>query len=183
MESGLGRSYGNFKDGGGFFDGEILLVAKKEDGSAGGGDEIEQGEEGFVRQFAEIGVERGEGFGRSGVERLPAAGALEVGEGNAGGDPVNPGAKDGGLAKERQLAKDLKRGLLKDVVGEVDAGEPGDVAAQRRVYVAEELFQRGAVTGLGEKDEDGLVGRLKLLRTHAQERSWGWEKVRFWGDE
>ena len=90
-----------------------------------------------------------------------------MGEGNAGGDPVNPGAKDGGLAKERQLAKDLKRGLLKDIVGEVGADEAGDVAAQGCMDVAEELLQRGPVAGLGEKDEEGLIGRLGLLQVHA----------------
>jgi len=33
--------------------------------------------------------------------------------------------------------------------------------------VAEELLQRGPVAGLGEEDEEGLIGRLGLLRVHA----------------
>jgi hypothetical protein len=35
------------------------------------------------------------------------------------------------------------------------------------VNFAEELLERGPVAGLSEKDEQGLVGRLKLLRVHA----------------
>jgi hypothetical protein len=34
--------------------------------------------------------------------------------------------------------------------------------------VAEELFECGPVAGLGEKDEEGLIGRLELLGVHAQ---------------
>jgi hypothetical protein len=42
------------------------------------------------------------------------------------------------------------------------------------------LLQRGPVAGLGEKDEEGLIGRLGLLRVHALEREWGCRKVRLW---
>src|SRR5580692_5933760 len=140
---------------------------EKENSSAGGRDVIKEGEEGFVRWLAKIGVKCDEGFSRSGVERLPAAGAFELREGNARGDPEGPWAKDGGLAKERKLAEDLERGLLKDVVGQVGAGETGDISAQRRMSFAEELFQGGPVASLGEEDEESLVGRWKLLRLHA----------------
>jgi len=40
----------------------------------------------------------------------------------------------------------------------------GNVAAQQRVAVAEELFQGSPVAGLGEEDEKGLVGGGRLLR-------------------
>ena len=140
---------------------------EKENSSAGGRDVIKEGEEGFVRWLAKIGVKCEEGFSRSGVERLPAAGAFELGEGNARGDPEGPWAKHGGLAKERKLAEYLEGRLLKDIVGKGSADETGDVAAQRRMNVTEELFQGGPVAGLGEKDEEGLVGRWKLRRAHA----------------
>jgi hypothetical protein len=52
-----------------------VLVAEKQDGSAGGRDVIEKGEEGFVGWLAEVGG-GGERFRWSGVEGLPAAGAL-----------------------------------------------------------------------------------------------------------
>jgi hypothetical protein len=102
-----------------------------------------------------------------GVKGLPTASALKVGKGNAGSYPVGPWAKHARLAQERKLAKDLKRGLLKDIVSEGDTDETEDVAAQRRMDVAEQLFQCGAIAGLGEKDEEGLVGRLNLLLVHA----------------
>jgi hypothetical protein len=140
---------------------------EKENCSSGGRDVIEEREKGFVGRLAEIGVECGEAFRRRGVEGLSAAGAFELGEVNARGDPEAPWAKDGGLAQEPKLAEDLERGLLKDVVGEGGAGQTGDIAAQRRINVTEELFQGGPVAGLGEKDEEGLVGRWKLLRVHA----------------
>jgi len=167
MESRLGGSEGNFKDGGGFFERKVLLVAEKEDGSAGGGDEVEEGEEGFVGKLGQVVVECGELFRRGCVEGFPAASAFELGEGDAGGDAVGPGTKDGGLAQERKLAKDLKSGLLNDVVGEVGTDEAGDVAAQGCMDVSEELLQRGPVAGLGEEDEEGLIGRLGLLLVHA----------------
>ena len=176
MEPGLGSSDGNFKDGGGFFERQVLLVAEKEDGSAGGGNEIEEGEEGFVGQagkLGEIGVKCGELFRRGCIEGLPAPSVFELGERDARGDAVGPGTKDGGLAQKRKLAKDLEGGLLKDIVGEVGADEAGDVAAQGCMDVAEELFQRGPVAGLGEKDEEGLIRRLGLLLVHALERGWG----------
>ena len=167
MEPGLGRSDWNFKDGGGFFERKVVLVAEEEHRSAGGGDEIEEGEESFVWKLVEVGVECGEFFGRGCVEGLPAASAFELGEGDARGDAVGPRTKDGGLAEKRQLAKDLERGLLKDIVGEVGTDEAGDVAAQGCMDVAEELLQRGPVAGLGEEDEEGLIGRLGLLLVHA----------------
>lgn len=98
------------------------------------------------------------------VERLPAAGAFEMREGNARSDPKGPGAEDGGLAQERELAEDLERSLLEDVVGEGGPDETGDVAAQRRIGATEKLFQCGPVSGLREKDQQGLVGRRGLLR-------------------
>ena len=109
-----------------------MLIVEQEDGSAGGRDVIEEREEGFVWWLAEIGVECGETFRRSGVEGLPAAGAFELGEGNTRGYPEGPWAKDGGLAQERKLPEDLERGLLKDVVGEGGADETGGLATPKR---------------------------------------------------
>jgi hypothetical protein len=132
VQSGFGRSDWNIEDGGGFFDGEVVLVAEKEDGSTGGRDEVEEGQEGFVGKFSQVGVECGEIFRCGGVEGLPTASALEVREGNAGGNPVGPWTKDGGLAQERKLPEDLERGLLKDVVGEGGADETGGLATPKR---------------------------------------------------
>ena len=163
VEARLGGADGNLQDGGTFFEGEVVLIVEKEDGPAGGRDAVEEGQEGLVGWFAEIGVEGCEVFGRSVVEGLPAAGVFEMREGNARGDAEGPGAEDGGLAQERKLAEDLDRSLLEDVVGEGSSGKSGDVAAQRRIGVTEELFQGGPVAGLGEKDEKGLVGSRGLL--------------------
>jgi hypothetical protein len=167
VESRLCRSDWNFEDGGDFFERKIVLVAEQEDGTAGGRNKIQEGEEGLVRDFAVIGVECGDGFGPGGVEGLPSASAFQVGEGNAGGYAVGPWPKDGWLAQKMKLAKDLDRGLLKDIVGEVKTDEPGDVTTQRSMNVVEELFHRSPVAGLGKKDEQGLVWRLGLLRVHA----------------
>ncbi len=60
-----------------------MLVVEKEDGPAGGRDMVEEREKGVVGRLAEIGIGCGEGFRRSVVEGLPAAGAFEMGEGNA----------------------------------------------------------------------------------------------------
>jgi hypothetical protein len=46
----------------------------------------------------------------------------------------------------------LNGSLLENVVGEIGASQAGDVAAQRRVAVTQELFQGSAVTSLGEED-------------------------------
>jgi hypothetical protein len=92
---------------------------------------------------------------------------FELREGNARGYAECPWAKDGGLAKEWKLAEDLERSLLKDVVGKGGADETGDIAAQRRMNLMEELLQGGPVAGLGEEDEEGLAGRGKLLQVHA----------------
>ena len=99
-----------------------MLIVKKQDGSAGGRDVVEEGEEGIVGWLAETGVRRRKEFGWSGVEGFPAARAFQVGEGDARGDTEGPGAEDGGLAKKRKLAEDLERGLLEDVVGKVCPG-------------------------------------------------------------
>jgi len=48
VESRLGRTDWNFEDGRGFFDREVVLVAKQEDGSAGRRNVIEEGKESFV---------------------------------------------------------------------------------------------------------------------------------------
>jgi hypothetical protein len=48
VESRLGRSDWNLKDGRGFFERKVVLVAEKENGSAGGRNTIEEVEEGFV---------------------------------------------------------------------------------------------------------------------------------------
>ena len=141
-----------------------MLVAKQEDGSAGGRDLVEEGQEGLVGQLAERGVEGREIFRWCFVEGLPAAGVFEMREGNTRSDPEGPGAEDGGLAQERELAEDLKRSLLKDIVGEGRTGETGDVAAQRRIDVPEKLFECSPVSGLREKDQQGLVRRRGLLR-------------------
>ncbi len=163
VEARLGGADGDLQDGGTFFEGEVVLIVEQEDGPAGGRDAVEEGQEGLVGWFAEIGVEGCEVFGRSVVEGLPAAGVFEMSEGNARGDAEGPGAEDGGLAQEGELAEDLDRSFLEDVVGEGSSGKLGDVAAQRRVGVTEELFEGDPVAGLGEKDEKGLVGNRGLL--------------------
>jgi hypothetical protein len=166
VEARLGSADWNLQDGSGFFERKVVLIVKKEHGPARGRDVIEEGEEGFVGWLADIGVECGERLRRSGVERLPAAVALELGEGDPRGYSKGPWAKDGGLAKEMKLAEDLQRGLLKDVVCEGRSNKAGDVAAQWRMDITEELFQCGPVAGLGEKNEEGFVGRWKLRRVH-----------------
>ncbi len=98
------------------------------------------------------------------VEGLSAAGVFEMREGNTRSDPEGPGAEDGGLAQELELAENLERSLLENVVGEGGVDETGDVAAQRRIGVTEKLFQCAPVTGLREQDQQGLVGRRGLLR-------------------
>jgi len=164
MEARLGGADRNLQDGGNFFECEVVLIAEQEDGSAGGRDVVEEGQEGFVGWLAENGVNGGEVFCWYIVKWLPAAGAFEMREGNTRSDPEGPRAEDGGLAQERELAEDLERSLLEDVVGEGDADESGDVAAQWRIGVTEKLFQCGPVAGLREKDQQGLVGRRGLLR-------------------
>jgi hypothetical protein len=51
---------------------------------------------------------------------LPAAGAFEMGEGDARGNPEDPGAEHGRLATEPELAENLERSLLEDIVSEGD---------------------------------------------------------------
>ena len=85
-------------------------------------------------------------------------------EGNTGSDAEGPGAENGGLPEERELAEDLERSLLEDVVGESSADEMGDVTAQRRIGITEKLFQCSSVAVLREKDQESLVGRWVLLR-------------------
>jgi hypothetical protein len=53
---------------------------------------------------------------------------------------------------------------LENVVGEIGASQAGDVAAQRRMVVTEELFQGCPIAGLGEEHKKSLVGGRKLLR-------------------
>jgi hypothetical protein len=104
---------------------------------------VEEGQEGLVGRLAEIRVKESKLIKRSAIEGLPAASPLEVREGNAQGDAEGPGTEDGWLAKERELAEDLERSFPEDFVGEVGTGKTGDVAAQRRVGVREELLQGG----------------------------------------
>jgi hypothetical protein len=132
MEARLGGPDRNLQDGGTFFDCEVVLIAEQEDGSACGRDAVEEGQEGLVGRLAETGVEGSEVFSWCVVERLPAAGVFEVRKGNTRSDSEGPGAEDGGLAQELELAEDLERSLLEDVVGEGSADESGDVAAHGR---------------------------------------------------
>jgi len=164
METGLGGADWNLQDGGTFFECEVVLIAEQEDGSAGGRYVVEEGQEGLVGWLAEAGVEGSEVFRWQVVEGMPEAGMFEMREGDTRSDPEGPCAEDGGLAQERELAEDLERSLLEDVVGEGNAGETGDVAAQRRIGVTEKLFQCGPVAGLREKDQQSLIGRRGLLR-------------------
>jgi hypothetical protein len=102
-----------------------------------------------------------------------------MGEGDAGCDSVSPRSKDRRLAQVRKFSKYLKRGLLKHIVCKVEANEPGDVATQRLMNVAEELLQGGPIAGLGKKHEQCLIARFDLLRLHALKRRRGVKKVRF----
>ncbi len=122
MEARLGGSDRDVQDGGAFFECEVVLIAEQEDGSAGGGDVLEEGKEGLVGWLAETGVEGSEVFRRHVVEGLPTAGVFEMREGNTRSDPEGPGAEDGGLAQKRELSEDLQRSLLEDVVGEGGSG-------------------------------------------------------------
>ncbi len=98
------------------------------------------------------------------LEGLPTTGAFEMREGDTRGDSERPGTEDGRLAQEWELAEDLDRCFLEDVVGEFGSGEAGDVAAQRGVGFAEELLEGSPVAGLGEQDQERLAGRFRLLR-------------------
>lgn len=137
---------------------------EKEDGSAGGRDMVEESEESGVGRLAKIGAGADDGFGWTGVEGLPTAGAFKVGKGYARGDTKGPRPKDGGLTQKRELTKDLNRGLLEDVVGEAGTGQAGDVAAQRRIATTEKLFEGSPVACLGEENEESLVASYGLLR-------------------
>ena len=128
-----------------------MLVVEKEDRAAGGRDVVEKREEGGIGWLAEFGIES-EGREWTVVEGLPAVGAFEVGHSDARGDPEGPGVEDSGLSQETELAENLNGSLLENVVGEIGASQAGDVAAQRRVAVTQELFQGSAVTSLGEED-------------------------------
>ena len=164
IEARLGGADRDLQDGGTFFEREVVLVAKQEDGTAGGRYMVEEGEEGLIRRLAESGVENGELFGGCVVEWLPAASVLEVRESNPGSDAEGPGAEDGGLAQVRELAKNLQRSFLQYVIREGGAGETSDVAMQRRVGVTEKLLQCRPIAGLREKDQKSLVGRRGLRR-------------------
>jgi hypothetical protein len=48
MEPRLGGADRNLQDGGTFFESEVVLIAKQEDGSARGRDVVEEGQEGLV---------------------------------------------------------------------------------------------------------------------------------------
>jgi hypothetical protein len=108
MKARFGGADRNLQDGGTLFQGEVVLIVEQQDGPAGGRDAVEQGQECLVGWFAETGVQGGEVFRWSLIERLPAAGAFEMREGNTRSDAEGPGAEDGGLAQERELAEDLK---------------------------------------------------------------------------
>ena len=164
METRLSGADRNLEDGGTFFESEVVLIAEQEHGSAGGRDAVEQGQEGLVGWLAKTGVEGSEVFRWCVVEGLPATGVLEMRERDTRSDPEGPGAEDSGLAQERELAENLERSLLENVVGEGGADETADVAAQRRIGVTQKLLQCGPVAGLREKDQQGLVGRRRLLR-------------------
>ena len=73
----------------------------------------------------------------------------------------------------RKTAGSRRNGSLRKIWSEVSwrmssarRRRPGavDVATQRRIGVTEKLFQCRPVTGLSEKDQQGLVGRGGLLR-------------------
>ena len=89
---------------------------------------------------------------------------FQMREGNTRSDPKRPRAEDSGLAQEPELAEDLERSLLEDIVGEFGTRQTGDLAAQRRVDVTEKLFQCSPVAGLRKKDQQSLVVRRVLLR-------------------
>ena len=164
METRLGGSDWNLQDDGTFFECEVVLIAEQEDGSAGGRYVVEEIQEGLVGWLAEAGVEGREVCRWQVVDRIPSPGMSEMREGNTRSDTEGPWAEDGGLAQERELAEDLERSLLEDVVGEGGTNETGDVAAQRRIGLTEKLFECSPVSGLREKDQQGLVGRRGLRR-------------------
>jgi hypothetical protein len=103
-------------------------------------------------------------FRRCVVKRLPAAGTVEMREGNTRSDPECPGTEDGRLAQEPELPEYLERSLLENVVGEGGADKTSDVAAQGRIGITQKLFQCGPVPALREKDKERLLGGRGLLR-------------------
>jgi hypothetical protein len=62
METRLGGADRNLQDGGTFFECEVVLIPKQQNGPAGGRDMVEEGEEGLVGWLAEAGVESSELF-------------------------------------------------------------------------------------------------------------------------
>src|SRR5580704_15802382 len=102
MEARLGGADRNLQDGGRFFKCEVVLIAQQEDGPAGWRDVVDEGQEALVGWLVETGVEGSEVFSWCVVERLPAASAFEMREGDTGSDAEGPGAEDGGLPEERE---------------------------------------------------------------------------------
>ena len=95
---------------------------QQEDGPASRRDVLQKCKKGGVRRLPEIRVGiGGEGFQWSSVKWLPAVSAFEVGNSNARSDAESPGRKDSGLAQELELAENLERRLLENVVGKIGA--------------------------------------------------------------
>jgi hypothetical protein len=90
MEARLGGADRNIQDGGTFFEGKAVLVVEQEDRPAGWRNVVEKVQEDLVGQLGGTRIRRSELFGGQVVEGLPAAGAFEVREGNARGDPEAP---------------------------------------------------------------------------------------------
>src|SRR5580698_170679 len=136
---------------------------QKQDSSAGGRDVFEQREKGAIGWPAQVGIGSQDSGWRF-VEGLPAVVAFEVCDSDPRRDTKRPGLEDSGLAQEPELAENLDRSLLQNVIGEIGPRQARDVAPQRRVAVAEKLFQGSPVAGLGEQHQKRLVGLEWLLR-------------------
>jgi hypothetical protein len=89
---------------------------------------VEEGQEGLVGWLAQAGIDGIEVFRWCVLEGLPAAGVFEMREGNTRSDPEGPRTEDCGLAQVPELAENLERSLLENVVGEGGADQTGDVA-------------------------------------------------------
>src|SRR5690349_18321803 len=89
----------NVENGCGFLQRKTMLVVKKKNCSAGGGDVVEKREEGGIGWPVKVGIES-QGSECRVVEGLPAMRAFEVADSDARGDTKSPGMEYSGLPQE-----------------------------------------------------------------------------------
>ena len=87
-------------------------------------------------------------------------------EGNTGSDAEGPGAEDGGLPEEGELAEDLERSLLEDVVGMQPEAERGvEPSAHDGFEPRPVLLEHPAESGPVEQRRSGFG--------HGRSANWG----------